>query len=144
MTDLVFQPTEDVSYILNVLHEAELAWIAQEVEDIIQAGKIAQQEREIESKSGRWDTIEVPVVSPYTATEQIDIVKETLCNYIVGGYDMWRQTQSMLTESLGDAEVSIAIAEISGEFLSVMFDDEFQTTRYELDDLLYKLGLQQG
>lgn len=107
MAQPTFRPNDEVSPILQTLREAELGWIAEEIELSIRRGKLkeitySEQGTRRTRKTG-YKTV------PYDDHEQLELTLKTLKNYFIVLYDISAIVEEELPELLGDSRLNIQI-----------------------------------
>lgn len=126
-----FEPTEDVVVLLTSLRQAELAWIAEEIENTIRNGhSVIRKSQGTQSKSNGHNIV------PFDADEQLRITLRAIQRYMVEIHKIWYWTQDDLRETLENPQLQISIAYLGSQEPIHVFDQSIEMHLARLDELL--------
>jgi hypothetical protein len=126
-----FEPTEDVGVLLASLRQAGLAWIADEIEEVIRNGfSVVKQSQSAQDKNNGHR------VMPFDADEQLRITLRAIQRYTVELHKIWHWTQDDLRETLENPNLQVSIAYLGSQESIHLFNQDFETHLAKLDELL--------
>lgn len=124
-----FQPTEDVTEILEGLQEAGYGWIAEEIRSAILEGRtLGEEPTEPILWGGRWGTRRKAgshVTVPLTATEQLRLALLAILRYTVELYDTWVAAIENLRRLTKDPQLRVIVTAPESDDPIPMFADDY-------------------
>jgi len=126
-----FEPTEDVVELLTSLRQADMAWIAEEIETSIRNGHSVT--RKIQGNQGKGNGHRI---EPFDADEQLGITLRVIQRYTIEMQKLWYWTQDDLRETLENPNLQIAISYLGSQEPIHLFDENLDMHLARLDELL--------
>ena len=140
-----------VNKMLAALRQGKMGWIADEVESVIQGGKLVDQaERELSTHfslkglefSGRGNNLKkkkkekLLEVEPLTEIEKLKITLRTIQHYVVGLEKTWSSAQTGIQECLDQNNMKVVITDVFTTEEIPIFEQNFTNLCEKIDSLL--------
>ncbi len=126
-----FEPNDDVLAILNTLRESGMAWIADEIHDVIARG-----DARLDLADAPWERYTQQETQRYSAEQQIRITLETLRMYLVDLPNAWESSRNEFRETLRIEDIELYDADDQRIF--VPFGEDYRARYESLSTLIFR------